>query len=94
MPKHSPGPWTFTLGNAQNPYNGEVRSFDGELLVLRATMNPNDAANMRLIAKAPTMADLIRRLVDPRGAESDFRAALDEGRALVAALDGKVEAVA
>lgn len=56
---HYPPPWTYTLGDDRNPYNGRLTAADGELLVLRAIMTSKDDATMRLLAAAPAMLEVL-----------------------------------
>lgn len=47
--------WAYTQDNPDNPNKGEVRSNSGELICVRAVMNPDDERVMRWIAAAPDM---------------------------------------
>lgn len=66
------GPWTFALGNADNPNNGEIRDNRGILLNLRAVMNEQDEAVMRAMAAAPELLEALEAIAKipgnlPRG---------------------------
>ena len=59
---HIPGPWTYTLGEDRNQYNGRITASDGKELVLRAVMNSEDAATMHLIASAPDLLAALQNI--------------------------------
>ena len=53
--KYAPRPWTYSQGDRNNPHNGRVTAANGKLLVLRATMNPDEQDVMRLFSAAPEL---------------------------------------
>lgn len=56
-------PWTYTLGNADNPHNGEIRDARGNLLNLRAVANKDDAEIMAIMAAAPDMFEALEAVM-------------------------------
>ena len=48
---------TYTKGNENNPFNGEIRDADGNLYVIRAVMNKYDDEAMRVMAAAPDLLE-------------------------------------
>lgn len=72
--KYTLGPWKFALGDTNNRSNGIVRSKDGTLITLRATMNVEDEATMRLIAAAPDLLEALKALV------ADLKPYMGQGR--------------
>ena len=92
--KHTPGLWKFSLGDTYNPSNGIVRSKDGTLITLRATMNAEDEATMRLIAAAPELLEALKAMVaiweGPRElAALRFAKAVIDARAAIAKATGE-----
>lgn len=61
--KYAPRPWTYTQGDRNNPNNGRVTAANGKLLVLRATMNPDDQDVMRLFSAAPELLEALKLLL-------------------------------
>lgn len=72
--KYTPELRKFSLGDTYNPSNGIVRSKDGTLITLRATMNAEDEATMRLIAAAPDLLEALKALV------ADLKPYMGQGR--------------
>jgi hypothetical protein len=66
-PKYTPGPWhVVPIGNPKKEMTPVVKATDGDLILMAYVWTrgqPNEA-NARLIAEAPDMADLLRRLVE------------------------------
>lgn len=60
---HTPGPWHYVQGNAQNPCNACVYDSKGRRIHLSAAMNDDDKAIVRLIAAAPDL-DAYRRYIE------------------------------
>lgn len=57
---HAPTPYTVTVGDERNPYNGCIRAADGTLLMLRAVMSDRDRAQLEFMALACNTHDAAR----------------------------------
>lgn len=92
MVNHTLGPWTYALGDHANPSNGRITAANGELMVLRATMNAKDEANMRLIAAAPDLLVALQELERVESAphsETVRYLAREQARAAIAKAEGR-----
>ena len=78
--KHSPGPWKAT-GNGVHT---------GIHCVATTHAEPREQRQIdaRLIAAAPDMLRLLRVVCDQRNTWEELIAAIDEGRGVIARLDG------
>ena len=89
MSKHTPGPWVVARNTPDAGYS--VRT-DGEgsfrWIAAMAGKGDTDAANARLIAAAPELLAMLKRMI---GAAEHGRdgLALDDAKALIAKAEGK-----
>ncbi len=90
MTKHTKTPWRYQLGDHKHDCHGQIFDADGNLLVLRAVVNNEDAKIMLLIADAPAMlealAGMLARFADHEQYDEtgEDTAAIEAARALIA----------
>ena len=87
MSKHTPGPWIaehLAPGNEHIPHH----IFHDSEVIAGTFASPESASNARLIAAAPEMLDLLRRLVGDNRDPRDFPDQYFEARALLARIEG------
>lgn len=85
--KHTPEPWTLKRWPAMGPSIPE--SFSIEPAVARIYEGPNKEAYARLITKAPEMRRILDTFLNGNGDDADFAKLVNEGRALLAEIDGQ-----
>ena len=83
--KHSPGPWT--IANDDDGWDNIVDA-EGALIAEVDSCSGGKDPDARLIAAAPTMLRLLRVVCDQRNTWEELIAAIDEGRGVIARLDG------
>lgn len=94
--KHTPGPWWIPDGNIREHLS--VLAGDKRDPYIVADCSPDDPmvidddeealANARLIALAPAMVEVIRKIVEIADGKALHRGVEDEARSLLARLDG------
>jgi hypothetical protein len=60
---HAKAPWRYQLGDHKHACHGQIFDADGNLLVLRAVVNDEDAATMLLLSAAPKLLAALDALV-------------------------------
>jgi hypothetical protein len=69
--KHTPGPWTYTVGQGLYERRFVIDSEPGRALAVCAGFEPRNEANARLIAAAPTQHKALTATDNPNGGEFD-----------------------
>ena len=94
MTQHTPGPWVIVGHQIEGPTKDQD-GFDRVVAYvhLRQPRNGSAEANARLIAAAPEMLAVLRRLVavdaNPAADSLDVTRVADDARALLAKIEGK-----
>lgn len=101
MAKHTPAPWRAGDPKHLVEAQGNAPVYAGAAIVARCPVQrlpdhppqvERAMADAALVAEAPVMLALLRRLATPSSTEGDFRAAMTEARALLARVDGVADA--